>query len=154
MSDSAASTGTSDFMIRSLYGTVALFGGCGDSLMDGCCDRSRGLHFAAAGRDGHYAAVCAAIFRLDTGFFDACTLAASALFCAQRLRCASGIALLPVTDNLRFGLGLSAGADRSYSPLIRAHRALWAKAIFRRDSALNRLRFGAVLPGEWLLCFR
>ena len=102
------------------------------------------------GRGCLYAAVvCAAILRLDTGF-EACALAASALFCAHRFRCASRIALLPATDNLRFGLGASAGAnaDGSDPALIRAHLALWASAIFRRDSALNRLRFGAVLPGE------
>ena len=33
-------------------------------------------------------------------------------------------------------------------PLIRAHRARWAIAIFRREAALNRLRFGAVLSGK------
>ena len=59
-----------------------------------------------------YAAVLwAVIFRLDTGLIDVRVLATSALFCAQRLLCASLIAFRPTADSLRFGLGVSAGVS-------------------------------------------
>ena len=57
------------------------------------------------------------------------------------------IARLPAAENFRFGLGdsFAAGAGGSGSPLILAHLASCAIAIFRLEAALNllRLRFGA-----------
>jgi hypothetical protein len=112
-----------------------------------------GVHFAA------FTSVLFAIafFRGEAAIFvgAAFALAASALFCAQRRRCASRIAFRPARDNLRFGLTDSAraGVKCSASPLIRAHRARWANAIFRRDAALNPFRFGAMVSDKLVFLF-
>jgi hypothetical protein len=79
---------------------------------------------------------------VGAAFFAAlCAFAASARFRAHRRLVASMIAALPARLSLLFRFcGAVAVADGWDSPLIRAHLAFCASAIFRREATLDVLR--------------
>src|SRR5262249_52326854 len=87
------------------------------------------------------AAVVAAAF-LRPAFF-AWAASDAALFNAQRFFVASLIAFLPAALilRLRFATFGAVSEGTSDSPLILAHLAFWAAAIFRRAAAENFFRF-------------
>jgi hypothetical protein len=97
----------------------------------GQCAPSRGADFFTA-----------AFFRAGPVYFFAASFAFAALAARAFFRFAASFAFA-AAESFRFALGTSAGAGAagSDSPLILAHLAFCARAIFRRTAALNFLRF-------------
>ena len=105
-----------------------------------------GPAFFAFFADGAFTATFFPAAFLEATFFAGADFAA-ALCKRQRFFVAAMILFMPSALIRRLGLGgFAVVADgSSISPLILAHRAFWAKAIFLREAALNllRLRTGA-----------